>query len=169
MSRNITEQVEGCLRRFLLMATVALLGRAAVADLDLAQGQMVSQKLSTGLAVRPDCRIRPGIYGCMPQSSFFLKFRKNTFHPTQISPIPLVVPAPNEGRIAIVTKRWVRDAMDAAASGAIVSCWTRALPHTAKSCGPDIPTLMSSLRGDDLIRRWWQESQVHQGEREVSR
>jgi hypothetical protein len=129
MSRNITEQVEGCLRRFLLMATVALLGRAAVADLDLAQGQMVSQKLSTGLAVRPDCRIRPGIY----------------------------------------TKRWVRDAMDAAASGGIVSCWTRALPHTAKSCGPDIPTLMSSLRGDDLIRRWWQESQVHQGEREVSR
>jgi len=35
----------------LLMATVALLAPAAVADLDLAQGGMVSQKLSAGLAV----------------------------------------------------------------------------------------------------------------------
>jgi len=35
----------------LLMATVALLAPAAVADLDLAQGDMVSQKLSAGLAV----------------------------------------------------------------------------------------------------------------------
>ena len=35
----------------LLMATVALLTPAAVADLDLAQGGMVSQKLSAGLAV----------------------------------------------------------------------------------------------------------------------
>jgi Ca2+:H+ antiporter len=35
----------------LLMATIALLAPAAVADLDLAQGEQVSQKLSTGLAV----------------------------------------------------------------------------------------------------------------------
>ena len=35
----------------LLMATIALLAPAAVADLDLAQGDVVSQKLSTGLAV----------------------------------------------------------------------------------------------------------------------
>jgi Ca2+:H+ antiporter len=35
----------------LLMAAIALLAPAAVADLDLAQGEVVSQKLSTGLAV----------------------------------------------------------------------------------------------------------------------
>ena len=35
----------------LLMATIALLAPAAVADLDLAQGDLVSQKLSTGLAI----------------------------------------------------------------------------------------------------------------------
>src|SRR5579863_521947 len=33
-------------------------------------------------------------------------------------------------------------------------------PRTAKSCGPDIPTLMSSSRGDDPRGRWWQESPV---------
>jgi hypothetical protein len=41
-------------------------------------------------------------------------------------------------------------------------------PHTAKSCGPDIPTLMSSLRDGDVgpggpdtpRRRWWQKSPV---------
>ena len=35
----------------LLMATIALIAPAAIADLDLAQGQMMTQKLSAGLAV----------------------------------------------------------------------------------------------------------------------
>jgi hypothetical protein len=55
------------------------------------------------------------------------------------------VPRPHEGRFAIVTKRWARDAVDAC--GAADECTDK---RTAKSCGPDIPTLISSLRGDDL-------------------
>jgi hypothetical protein len=54
-------------------------------------------------------------------------------------------PAPDqEGRFAIVTSvgcgmQWTRRAR-----------LTRARSRTEKSCGPDIPTLISSLRGDDL-------------------
>jgi hypothetical protein len=50
--------------------------------------------------------------------------------------------------------RWVRDAMDAAAAQD-----GRRLLRTAKSCGPDAPTLASSSRGR-LRGRWWQESPV---------
>ena len=49
-------------------------------------------------------------------------------------------PAPHEGRFAIVTNAG-RDAMDA--DGAIDE---RRLRRTAKSCGPDTPTLVSSRR-----------------------
>ena len=40
--------------------------------------------------------------------------------------------------------------------------------RTAKSCGPDPPTLVSSL-AMMIAGRWWQQSPAHQGEREVSR
>ena len=68
----------------------------------------------------------------------------------------LVPPStPLEGRIAIVTNAG-RDAMDA----------NHALDEsvrlrTAKSCGPDAPTLASSFLGSKLLReRGWQESPV---------
>src|SRR6201999_3458872 len=50
-------------------------------------------------------------------------------------------PCPHEGRFAIVTNRWARDAVDA--FGAADECTSK---RTAKSCGPDIPTLISSGR-----------------------
>src|SRR6185437_12809647 len=64
---------------------------------------------------------------------------------------------PQEGRIAIVTDvgrgmRW--------------TCWRarRARPaRTAKSCGPDLPTLVSSS-ARRIVERWWLKSPVHQGE-----
>jgi hypothetical protein len=75
----------------------------------------------------------------------------------------------SEGRFAIVTDvgwgmRWMRRRQ------ARFSCRAgrERSPHTAKSCGPDIPTLMSSLRHGDVgpdgpdtpRRRWWQKSPV---------
>src|SRR5579872_7309344 len=50
-------------------------------------------------------------------------------------------------------ERWVRDAMDA-----LVPSRRAASKRTAKSCGPDISTLISSRRM--IRRRWWQESPI---------
>jgi len=63
-----------------------------------------------------------------------------------------------EGRIAIVTTRWARDAMDGeSVRRDFWSRRTRRFPHTAKSCGPGAATLASSLQV--VTRRWrWQES-----------
>jgi hypothetical protein len=60
---------------------------------------------------------------------------------------------PSEGRLAIVTNAG-RDAVDA--DGADNE---RRLRRTAKPCGPDAPTLVSSV-ADVSARRWWQESPV---------
>jgi hypothetical protein len=60
---------------------------------------------------------------------------------------------PSEGRLAIVTNAG-RDAVDA--DGADNE---RRLRRTAKPCGPDAPTLASSV-ADVSARRWWQESPV---------
>jgi hypothetical protein len=61
-------------------------------------------------------------------------------HLTQITRISLAVPSHTEGRFAIVTNAG-RDAVDT--GGAL----TKALNlRTAKSCGPDTPTLVSSWR-----------------------
>src|SRR5581483_9854533 len=49
--------------------------------------------------------------------------------------------------------RWVRDAVDA-----LVPSRRAASKRTAKSCGPDISTLISSRRM--IRRRWWQESPI---------
>jgi len=69
------------------------------------------------------------------------------------SPVPL----PLEGRLAIVTD---------VGSGMRWACWRarRARPmRTAKSCGPDLPTLGSSS-ARHIVERWWLKSPVHQGE-----
>jgi hypothetical protein len=60
-------------------------------------------------------------------------------------------------------ERGVRDAMDACR--AKDECVAE---RTAKSCGPDIPTLISSL-SMMIFRRWWQESPAHQGDHEGNR
>src|SRR2546429_2074079 len=56
-------------------------------------------------------------------------------------------PYPHEGRFAIVTMRWVLDAVDALASGAF---WrrTKTPRRTAKSCGPGAATLALSFAGE---------------------
>src|SRR5438045_5233266 len=69
--------------------------------------------------------------------------------PKQIT--SLVAPSrPTEGRIAIVTNAG-RDAVDAR-----VSLDERTLKRTAKSCGPDAPTLASSWRKYFRWRQWQQ-------------
>jgi len=87
------------------------------------------------------------IYTTHPRSRFAR--RANLPRPTRLISPPNqqhfpAVPRPQEGRFAIVTDvgcgmRWTR--------------WrTRRMrrSRTAKSCGPGIPTLMPSFRGDDL-------------------
>ena len=54
-------------------------------------------------------------------------------------------PVPTRG-VSRSSGRWVRDAMDAAASGARIARGRMMLSRTAKSCGPDAPTLASSGR-----------------------
>jgi hypothetical protein len=64
-----------------------------------------------------------------------------------------IIPSREEGRIAIVTKR-------GAGCGGCGSAGRRtALMRTAKPCGPDAPTLASSL-AEFSARRRWQESPV---------
>jgi hypothetical protein len=92
-------------------------------------------------------------------SSLISDFPKNILVPTRPkSNLQLSHPTPPEGRIMIVTDAG-RDAVDAAALGARRDCragWREAcerstasgrgmLQRTAKSCGPDAPTLASSL------------------------
>ena len=57
-------------------------------------------------------------------------------------------PVPNRGAFCDRHGRRVRDAMDAAAHR------RRRFPRTAKSCGPDAPTLVSSWRSCPRRRRW---------------
>jgi hypothetical protein len=63
------------------------------------------------------------------------------------------VPSRHEGRLAIVTDAG-RDAVDAVAAQD-----GRGKSRTAKSCGPDTPTLVSSWR-KHFRRRRWQKSPV---------
>jgi hypothetical protein len=83
----------------------------------------------------------------------------------QIISIPSRRPVPVRGALAIVTKRWARDAVDAFGARD-----ERSDKRTAKSCGPDIPTLISSGRRCFRITlAMVTKSPAHQGEREVSR
>jgi hypothetical protein len=86
-------------------------------------------------------------------------------------------PASAEGRIAIVTDVRKRDAVDVRELSALVAP-TKAFSRTAKSCGPDTPTLVSSLQDGDVGpigpdtprtgRRWRLSSPALQGEREAA-
>jgi hypothetical protein len=53
---------------------------------------------------------------------------------------------PARGALRGRHERWEGDAMDAAASGARIARGRMMLMRTAKTCGPDAPTLASSLR-----------------------
>jgi hypothetical protein len=66
---------------------------------------------------------------------------------------------PTRGALRGRHGRWVRDAMDAAASGARRRAGRVTPTCTAKSCGPDTPTLVSSLV-EQSARRRWQKSPV---------
>jgi len=55
------------------------------------------------------------------------------------------IPPPLEGRIAIVTDVRRRGAVDVRELSAHFRAPTKASSRTAKSCGPDLPTLGSSL------------------------
>src|SRR5512140_3248697 len=84
--------------------------------------------------------------GCpAPVAKIFLFFRNAN------QSICAAVPSQREGRHAIVTAAG-RDAVDA--SGALDE---GACSRTEKSCGPDAPTLASSL-AEVSARRRWQES-----------
>jgi hypothetical protein len=50
---------------------------------------------------------------------------------------------PHEGRFATVTDRWQWDAMGVCCRS-VISTWTNGDARTVKSCGPDIPMLISS-------------------------
>src|SRR5450755_2985203 len=60
---------------------------------------------------------------------------------------------PNEGRLAIVTNVVMR------CGGRLARDRRARARRTAKTCGPDAPTLASS-RVEVSARRWWQESPV---------
>src|ERR1700694_494705 len=66
---------------------------------------------------------------------------------------------PERGALRGRHGRWVRDAVAAAAAGARMRAGRMMLTRTAKSCGPDAPTLASSFAGFSARRRW-QESPV---------
>jgi hypothetical protein len=76
------------------------------------------------------------------------------FPPTQITSLCRAIPSRSEGRLANRHGRWVRDAVDAECADD-----ERRMKRTAKSCGPDAPTLASSSRNRFRGRRW-QESPV---------
>jgi hypothetical protein len=84
----------------------------------------------------PDGQIT-GVF-CKSLSSPLAK--KISLSPSGKSPLEArAVPHPKEGRIAIVTKRWVRDAVDA-----LLAEDERSAKRTAKVCGPDVSTLTST-------------------------
>ena len=73
---------------------------------------------------------------------------------------------PKEGRFAIVTNAGL-DAVDAAGVRCAKACWTKRLLRTAKSCGSDAPTLVSSRRSNPsaTVAR----KPGHRGEHDISR
>ena|SRR5437899_40818 len=85
----------------------------------------------------------------------------------QIRCITRAVPHPQEGRFAVVTKRWARDAMDAVASGMFNQAGRKRPQRTAKSCGPGAATLASSRWSDPSVTV--AKEAAHRGEHERSR
>ena len=74
---------------------------------------------------------------------------------------------PTRGALRDRHGRWVRDAMDAAASGEQMRAGRMTLKRTAKSCRSDAPMLASSLR--EGAQATVSNKPGHRGEREVSR
>ena len=72
-------------------------------------------------------------------------------------------PASTRGTYRDRHGRWARDAVDAWDAQRAFRAPTKASWRTAKPCGPDPPTLGSSLR-DDVRKRRWLESPAHRGE-----
>jgi hypothetical protein len=70
---------------------------------------------------------------------------------------------PSERGVAHRHERWVRDAMDALAAQD-----ERRLRRTAKSCGPDAPTLASSFAGSFPAQATVAKKPGHRGEHEVT-
>jgi hypothetical protein len=76
-------------------------------------------------------------------------------------------PVPTRGALRGRHGRRERDAVDAAASGARRACGRMMLKRTAKSCGPDAPTLVSSWRSNPSMTV--ANKPGHRGEHEGSR
>src|ERR1700742_44496 len=98
-----------------------------------------------------------GLFGGLCVQPCLQKYR--SFHLTQITGLSRAIPFPIEGRFAIVTDvgfgmRWTRQRRRAAKP-----CGRATRLRTAKSCGPDAPTLASSC-AEVSARRWWQQSPV---------
>jgi hypothetical protein len=88
---------------------------------------------------------------------------------TQITSISIAIPSSLKGRIAIVTDvgrgmRWTRQCQ-----AGEVRARRMALSRTAKSCGPDAPTLASSSREASFLGATVANKPGHRGEREISR
>ena len=99
--------------------------------------------------------------------------RKNSLYISENQNYNFAVSRPPEGRIAIVTTRWARDAMDAARHRrmAVARRSLQAKPgllRTAKSCGPGAAMLALSLAGS-FRKVTVTTSPLHRGEHEVSR
>jgi hypothetical protein len=110
-----------------------------------------------GFSRRPKRRFHKQI------QSFGISFhstQKFLFHFTEIL-LFISDPARQEGRFAVVTISLARDAMDAARRQTCDEL------RTAKSCGPDPPTLGSSLR-ERSRRRWRLASPVLRGDHEAT-
>jgi hypothetical protein len=76
-------------------------------------------------------------------------------------------PVPTRGALRGRHGRRERDAVDAVASGARSACGRMMLQRTAKSCGPDAPTLVSSWRSNPSMTV--ANKPGHRGEHEGSR
>jgi hypothetical protein len=113
-------------------------------------------RASPGYALRAQCNLLNRINLMLAVQSGLQKYFYSRL--TQITPISVAV-LPPEGRIPIVIYAG-RDAVDV--SGAADESTDL---RTAKSCGPDAPTLASS-RWRQLRRRRWQTSPVT-GDRKI--
>jgi hypothetical protein len=75
---------------------------------------------------------------------------------------------PHEGRFATVTDRWQWDAMGVCCCSVVHTARTNGDARTVKSCGPDIPMLISRVMRVSALRAWWPTSPAHQGDHEAA-
>jgi hypothetical protein len=102
---------------------------------------------------------------CLVQS---LSVKLSASLSTQITCVLPVIPCPMRGAFRDRHGRWAREAVDATASSRVFTRGRTTELRTAKSRGPDAPTLASS--GAEIFRAMMVAKKPgHQGEREVSR